>query len=101
MGPAADVQNRRILIARPIGVNRFLTDSHRRFTDLRQGYPGPTTLTYTFNWDNKLRKAEWPGNNSIELKYDPLGNRVYKKSTASGSATGRKYIVAVGPEPIL
>ena len=59
----------------------------------RQWYPGPTRLTYTFNWDNKLRKAEWPGNNSIQLKYDPLGNRVYKKSTASGSATGRKYIV--------
>jgi hypothetical protein len=51
-------------------------------------------VTYTFNWDNKLRKAEWPTDtSSIELKYDPLGNRVYKKSTASGSATGRKYIV--------
>ncbi len=35
-------------------------------------------ITYTFNWDNKLRKAEWPTGNSIELKYDPDGNRVQK-----------------------
>ena len=69
---------------------------------MRQWYPGPTTLTYTFNWDNKLRKAEWPGNNSIELKYDPLGNRVYKKSTASGSATERKYVVDItGELPVI
>jgi len=86
-------KNRRILTIHSTGVNRFLTNCHRRLPGFRQWYPGPTRLTYTFNWDNKLRKAEWPGNNSIQLKYDPLGNRVYKKSTASGSATGRKYIV--------
>ena len=69
---------------------------------MRQWYPGPTTLTYTFNWDNKLRKAEWPGDNSIELKYDPLGNRVYKKSTASGSATERKHVVDItGELPVI
>ncbi|MCK4292774.1 MAG: hypothetical protein KAY65_06220 [Planctomycetes bacterium] len=37
----------------------------------------PTLLTYTYNWDNKLRKAKWSEDpeNSIELKYDPFGNR--------------------------
>jgi hypothetical protein len=102
VGPAADVQNRRILTIHSTGVNRFLTNCHRRFTHLRQWYPGPTRLTYTLNWNNKLRKAEWPGNNSIELKYDPLGNRVYKKSTASGSATERKYVVDItGELPVI
>jgi len=51
-------------------------------------------ITYTFNWDNKLREAEWPTGNSIEIKYDPLGNRVYKKS-AVGSTVERKYIVDI------
>jgi hypothetical protein len=36
------------------------------------------------------------------MKYDPLGNRVYKKSTASGSATERKYIVDItGELPVI
>ncbi|MBN2270652.1 MAG: hypothetical protein JXN61_08565 [Sedimentisphaerales bacterium] len=53
-------------------------------------------ITYTFNWDNKVRKALWNESpeDSIEVKYDPLGNRVHKKSTAEGSATEHKYIVA-------
>ncbi len=66
--------------------------------------PDPTGLAYTFNWDNKLRKAIWNENpeDSIELKYDPLGNRVYKKSTASGSATERKYVVDItGELPVI
>ncbi|MBN2271945.1 MAG: hypothetical protein JXN61_15125 [Sedimentisphaerales bacterium] len=54
-------------------------------------------ITYTFNWDNKLRKALWNTSpeDSIEIKYDPFGNRVYKKSTAAGSAAEHKYIVDI------
>jgi RHS repeat-associated protein len=61
-------------------------------------------ITYTFNWDNKLRKAIWNTSpeDSIEIKYDPMGNRVYKKSTASGSATEHKYIVDItGKLPVI
>ncbi len=66
----------------------------------------PGKLTYTYNWDNKLRKAEWTvdpqAEDSIEIKYDPLGNRVYKKSTASGNSTERKYIVDItGRLPVI
>lgn len=65
----------------------------------------PSKLTYTFNWDNKLRKAEWPtDSSSIEIKYDPLGNRVWKKYT-SGSPpveTERKYVVDItGKLPVI
>jgi RHS repeat-associated protein len=44
-----------------------------------------------YNWDNKLRSAT-NGPNSISLKYDPMGNRVYKSSSAQGT---RKYIVDI------
>jgi len=37
--------------------------------------PRPDTPTNTFNRDNKLRKAEWPGNKSIELDATALLNR--------------------------
>ena len=37
-----------------------------------------TQLVY--NWDGKLRSAT-AGSDSISLKYDPRGNRVYKSST--------------------
>lgn len=49
----------------------------------------PTTSandTIEYNWDNKLRKAQkttledgLPVTRSIHVKYDPMGNRVYKK----------------------
>jgi len=61
-------------------------------------------IEYTFNWDGKLRKAIWNESpeDSIELKYDPLGNRVYKKSTAGGEATERKYVVDItGKLPVI
>jgi len=62
----------------------------------------PDTPTNTFNRDNKLRKAEWPGNESIELKYDPLGNRVYEKTTISSVETEHKYIVDItGELPVI
>ena len=79
-----------------------MCSSPRQWVIPRRSNDAGQDITYTFNWDNKLRKAEWPGNNSIELKYDPLGNRVYKKSTASGSATERKYIVDItGELPVI
>jgi RHS repeat-associated protein len=55
--------------------------------------------TLVSNWDNKLRHAQY-GPNSIDLKYDPAGNRIYKE-TSNGS-TKRKYIVdIVGDLPVI
>lgn len=48
-----------------------------------------TTLVY--NWDNKLRHGQC-GSRSIDLKYDPMGNRVWKQSSVYGT---RKYIIDV------
>ena len=54
-------------------------------------------ITYTFNWDNKLRKAELSAT-TVELKYDPFGNRVYKES----GQTERKYVVDItGGLPVI
>ncbi len=53
--------------------------------------------------DGKLRQADI-GSNNIKLKYDPLGNRVWKQSyDASGpTTTTRKYIVdIVGKLPVI
>ncbi|HUV40760.1 MAG TPA: RHS repeat-associated core domain-containing protein, partial [Sedimentisphaerales bacterium] len=46
---------------------------------------------YEYNWDNKLRSAT-KGTDTISLKYDPLGNRIYKDSSVNGK---RKYIVDI------
>jgi hypothetical protein len=43
------------------------------------------------DWDNKLRQAA-KGTETINLKYDPQGNRVFKGSSANGN---RKYIVDI------
>ena len=48
-----------------------------------------TNLIY--NWDNKLRSAAY-GPNTISIKYDPMGNRVIKNSSAIGN---RKYIIDI------
>jgi len=45
--------------------------------------------TLVYNWDNKLRSAN---NGAVSLKYDPLGNRIYKDSSVNGK---RKYIVDI------
>jgi RHS repeat-associated protein len=74
-----------------------------------RGYEEPDPLfcfTYTFNWDNKLRKAEWPtDDSSIEIKYDPLGNRVWKKYTHGTDPVivdEHKYIVDItGKLPVI
>lgn len=47
-----------------------------------------TTLEY--NFDNKLRHAQ-KGADTIDLKYDPMGNRIWK----SGAAGTRKYVVDI------
>jgi len=47
--------------------------------------------SYEYNWDNKLRSAA-KGSDSISLKYDSLGNRIYKDSSVNGK---RKYIVDI------
>jgi YD repeat-containing protein len=51
-----------------------------------------TTLVY--NWDNKLRSAA-KGGTTINLKYDPAGNRTYKETIGGTSQGKRKYIVDV------
>jgi len=65
---------------------------------------GPTALTWdgngnmlntmvaslAWNCDNRLRSAT-AGANTLALKYDPDGNRVFRSSSLSG---GRKYILA-------
>lgn len=51
-----------------------------------------------YNWDNKLRSAS-KGGATINLKYDPMGNRIYKASSIAGN---RKYIVdIVGDLPVI
>ena len=55
-----------------------------------------TTLEY--NWDGKLRSGE-KGSDTISLRYDPDGNRIFKASSESGQ---RKYIVdIVGGLPVI
>ncbi len=55
-----------------------------------------TTLEY--NWDNKLRNGEKEGAYSIDIKYDPDGNRIFKQF----HETARKYIVdIVGDLPVI
>jgi len=51
-----------------------------------------------YNWDNKLRSAQ-KGSGTISLRYDPLGNRIWKNSSSAGS---RRYIVdVVGDLPVI
>jgi len=56
------------------------------------------SATLVYNWDNKLRSAE-KGSDSISLKYDPSGSRIYKNSSVAGA---RKYIVDIlGDLPVI
>ncbi len=50
--------------------------------------------TIEYNWDNKLRSAS-KGSDSITVKYDPMGNRVYKSSYDGSSTTVQKFIVDI------
>jgi len=58
-------------------------------------------VNMVWNWDNMLRSAEKAGD-SISLRYDPSGNRIFKDVNDSGSTTTRKYIVdIVGDLPVI
>jgi RHS repeat-associated protein len=60
--------------------------------------PVNDTNALVYNWDNKLRSAQ-KGSNTISLKYDLSGNRIYKNSSSAGQ---RKYIVdVVGDLPVI
>jgi RHS repeat-associated protein len=52
------------------------------------------TTTFTWNWEGKLRTAA-SGSNSIHVKYDPMGNRVWKQTSDGQNTTARKYIVDI------
>ncbi len=57
-----------------------------------------SAVTFIYNWDGKLSKAYLDSNN-IHLKYDPMGNRVWKNSSVNGE---RKYIVDIaGRLPVI
>ena len=53
--------------------------------------------TLVYNWDNKLRSAA-KGADTISLKYDPLGNRIWKQVNDGQTTTTRKYIVDIVPD---
>jgi RHS repeat-associated protein len=56
------------------------------------------TITFNCNWDGKLRSAVI-GSDTVDIKYDPMGNRVYKASSTAGN---RRYIVDIsGGLPVI
>ncbi len=70
-------------------------DENGQLTLTDQSSSDDTSLVW--NWDDKLRSATKAGT-TINLKYGPLGNRIYKDS----GGTGRKYIVdIVGDLPVI
>ncbi len=63
--------------------------------DLKNGWLiAKPSISFTYNWEGKLRSATYDSN-SISIKYDPMGNRVYKNSTENGQ---RKYIIDISGE---
>ncbi len=59
------------------------------------------TTELAYNWDNKLRHGQYD-NLTIDLKYDPSGNRIWKQSFDGVNTTTRKYIVdIVGDLPVI
>ncbi len=50
--------------------------------------------TIEYNWDNKLRSAS-KGPDSITVKYDPMGNRVYKSSYDGSTTTVQEFILDI------
>jgi len=61
--------------------------------DLNGNLTGGLAVSMEYNWDNKLRYAQ-AGDNSIALKYDPEGNRIWKRTCNSTNVRYRKYIIA-------
>jgi len=56
-------------------------------------YDGIST-DMNWNWDNKLRSAA-AGADTINLKYNPEDNRIYKESSNGSTTIKRKFIVGV------
>jgi len=55
----------------------------------------------TYNWDGKLRSAAY-GTDTIDLRYDPQGSRIYKETDNGSTTVKRKYIVdIVGDLPVI
>jgi len=69
--------------------------------DLNGQLTESVTALLEYNWSGKLRSAT-AGADSISLKYDPLGNRVYKSSTVDSVTTNQRFIVDIaGKLPII
>jgi hypothetical protein len=59
------------------------------------------TADIVYNWENKLRSAAVDPN-SMAVKYDPSGNRIWKQSSNGTTTTHRKYILdIVGDLPVI
>ncbi len=68
--------------------------------DLNGQMTSGITASMEWNWDGKMQSAS-AGGTSIDLKYDPSGNRIYK-SVDNGTVTNRKYIVdVIGRLPVI
>ena len=64
--------------------------------NMKGGVAGWSSLVY--NWDGKLKSADYDPK-LIQLRYDPMGNRIFKDSTEAGK---HKYIVdIVGDLPVI
>ena len=50
--------------------------------------------TIKYNWDNRMRSAS-KGSDSIAVKYDPMGNRVWRQSYDGQDTTTKKYVVDI------
>jgi RHS repeat-associated protein len=50
--------------------------------------------SFVWNWEGQLRQAT-KGSTTINLKYDPAGNRIAKDVNVSQTLTARKYIVDI------
>jgi len=69
---------------------------------LANGLNGNTTKLPTssandvveYNWDNKLRSAQ-KGSAWIWVKYDPMGNRVWRQSYDGQNTTTKKHVVDI------
>lgn len=58
---------------------------------------GPAAGSFAWNWDGKLRSGS-KGINSIAVKYDPMGNRIWKYSYNGTTGSTRKYIVDISSQ---
>ncbi len=64
--------------------------------NMKVGVVSESTLVY--NWDGKLRNANYDAK-LIKLRYDPMGNRIWKYSSEAGT---RKHIVDIaGDLPVI